>query len=519
MQDKPIGIVMKRIFVYVLLSASSLLFMASCFDAKDFEFDELSTDDIGTTLHLPLFKDSLYLKETGESLHVKYLEDGTAALFFAVPTLTLPDMSSLLTIPPATLTLTSGSVTHSGGIALPPIPLPVSVPFVMPGGERLDSISVQNMSLTINNTGNFETSFKVEIPGFSPTTITAPAGQSSSATFSGMLRLAGNNFSATVTISSGTLSAGTYNYGGSLEFNVPSNALRAYGYFGQKDIPADAEVDNIGEFDKIKGNCSIDGAYLDLAVTNYTGIPVRLSLTEVRAGTTTVSNAGNIPIAAAPSTVTGKLTKGQLGGSMLGPVIDKLIKGETRNVGFSFVSSINPDGPSTLTNYINSASNPFGVSAEVVVPLKLSAAGLQVRDTMAMGFPDNYTFNSLGAKVNVVNNMPVEVKLQGVLLDADDHPVKDGPNEVKLFPGEGLIIAAPDVFEGKVVTPKSSTLDVALDAVTIQKLKEAKKVAISLTVNTSNAGAEKVMITKDNYVKVQVGVQAGMNFDDIKDEL
>ncbi len=540
MPDKPISIAMRKIFVYFLLSASLLLFAASCFDAKDFELDELSTSDISPVLSLPLFKDSLYLK-AGDN--IKYVGD-TAAFYFTVPTITLPGISTLLTIPPASVTLSPGTFLLPVSIPISPLPpalsylqdqlkIDITVPFNMPNEEELDRVDVNNMQLTVTNNSTFAAGFELLLPGFTKsgattagatyTTGLIPAAGTATISLSGTMVLTDeamgldNELDLVVTIIPPTdpLAAGTHTYGASVSLDASSALKAVYGYFGQTSF-VETESVSISAFDQLMGDCEIAGAYLNVSATNYLGIPLQLTLDQVsvqtNTGLVTVNDAGTLTVEAASSSVTYKQTNSKIGGEVLSPIINAIISGGATSASFTFRSLSNPQGNTGPGNFFTTSTTSLTASGEVVVPLKLAADDLKVLDTLDISFPDDYTFNSLGAKVYAVNNMPVSVKLQGVLLNAS------GATLTELFE-QPVEIEAPAVdADGKVVAPKESKLPVRkLTNAAIQGLKDAEKVAISLTVNTSGAGT--VVITKDNYVKVQVGVQAGVNYDDIKDEL
>ncbi len=513
---------MNRKILMFLLSLFLCVSVISCFDQKDFELDKLSTSDITPLLHIPLFKDSLYM-EAGTN--IKYVGD-TAAFYFKIDEIALPGLSDMLKISPASVTISGSGYSPLGG-NFPPVALPVTTVLFPPtNDEKIETVQVVNMPFSIANECSFQAGFAILIPELTPNTPQTftlnpkgSAGSTKDVYLSGTLNLVNNSFTIQGTFTASNVPAGDFTYGTTVSFSIPTSSIKyATGYFGQSTYSASESVE-IAAFDKIIGKCDINAAYLDVTATNYTGVPLLLTLDKVTAGTNSVSDVGSITIAAASSSVTGKITTGKdgrIGGTQLAPIINAIISGGATRAGFSFSSKSNPNGEVPgQKNFITNATTSVSASGEVVVPMVMAIEDLLVKDTMDLSFPD-YNFLELGAKVYAKNSMPVGVTMQAILLKDVSMPggplkyevIKNGADTVFLFP-EPIPIKPAQVDASGVVTSPEITDDVvvSLDPLTIQKLKtEAKKIVVQL--HARSPEGKKVIINDKNYIKVQVGLEA-----------
>ncbi len=512
---------MKKKIAFFLLSVFLLVSAVACFDKKDFAFDKFSTSNIEPTLHIPLFRDSIFL---AAGTNIKY-EGDLAALYFPVSNIALPDTDELFSLPGASAT-GSGNLAAPGTLTLPVLPLA----FSFTNGELIDSIHIQQLSLRLTVNAAFSSTYTLSFPGLKPAaslTLVVPAGTNTtvSGSISGCLALVNDAIQVVPVIAS---SVGSGNFSFRLELLSGDALQAAFGYFGQHIKNQESKI-SIGAFDKISGTCDVEAAYFALEATNATGVPVALSLQKIqagspKAGTVTVNDVGTVTVAAATQPGATVKTQGRIGGPMLSDFVNKLISGNLKDAYFTFSSTTNPGGNNPAQRNFIVPGAALNAGGEVIIPLKLAMQDLLVVDTLAIQFPQ-YEIKSMGAKLHTENYMPVSLDLQAVLLDSTGKVMyKTSPamrDTLFVFPYPVSVRPADvDLSTGLAIAPRVQNFDlIPMDTGTVKNLKKARFLQIRLEVKSPGAAADrKVRIVSGNYVNVRVGVEAQVKYDDIKDD-
>jgi hypothetical protein len=515
---------------YVLLGSVILsMILISCLDTKDFDLDKFSTNNITPTLYVPILNDTLKLNENE---NIEYDENGQACFYFNLDNIDLPSMSEFFELGDANaITLSGATFTYPGdgvSISLPPVSYTAEYSYSgLAADQRIDTIVFKQGQLTLSNASNFGLSgnYTVTIP-----TLTRPDGtvftetvDFSSATpltvnltgYKIKMTKARNAFELVFTLTGTTMSPPA-TPPAKLDFNLAFSNIAfslIYGYFGKIEERMAQSV-NIGTFDNYTGICNIEAAYLNVTATSGAGVPFRVVLSEISANGITQTNVDSLLVEAASQPGNAKVIKSKIGGTAVGNVLSTL----PEHVDFVFTTKTNPDAdPNTTMNFMT-AESAIKASAEVVIPVKAAITDLTVTEVLDFDLSE-IEFQKLSIKLNVKNNMPVNVWLKAYLMDDNGNYIYNPDGTIcALFPDNVEIPVGSVNDDGDVVTPYLYTRDLTITDETIAGMQQAKKIEVQIVVNSPDAVTQRyVRITKDNYVHVKAALGAKVNFDDLDD--
>jgi hypothetical protein len=294
------------------------------------------------------------------------------------------------------------------------------------------------------------------------------------------------------------------------------NTKEAYGYFGYRVLDqTSVSMKDITAFDGFRNSpdakLQIKSASLYFTVHNGAGFPIELRIDTVRSiGSSTVEmpNVDSRLIEANKETDLYHKAEVVIGRDNLGTALSNM----PTQVDFVFSTVINPEGR-TRNFLIENRPIKIENAIEARIPLEFAVSNLMMHDTVDFDV-SNVTFESMKLFVNGESKMPVSVKMQGYLLDAEGKDVRDESGKrVPLFTAPISIEAAEVGADGNVSAPRPYKENIATN---VEWLREAKKIAIEIAVDTpdGSASASKfVRITKENFVHLRIGAEATVNIE------
>ncbi len=529
---------MKHFYKYLIGVLAAGLLATSCFDAKDFDFDKLSLDNLNPTLYLPLLSDTIEVDAISEEIQ---FINGQAYFMFDIDDIEMPTVTDVFEIGDQSIQLSTPAIMPS----VSPIPISITVPLegdpawsyifdldlsasTSTAEVSPDSIVFSTLQLVMNNpsfnTG--EVSIELTIPN-----LIAPNGTPFSRTIdlSSSTPIVLDNYSMRIDHPTAAENQITLNYrlifnnyaytGGGIDLGMTlrnPEIKEVYGYFGQF-TKAVSETVTTGSFDDIDAEWNLKEAFLIMEVENKLALPIRITLDKITSypdggSPITVTKVDSIDIQSPPASRLGivTITKDTLGGSKLGPVISVL----PRRLDVDLHVTTNPAG--MAKNAISTVlTNPIKASAKVAVPLKIRNTNLTIRDTITFDMT-SVEFTDMGIKLNIQNRFPAGVDLQCYLLKKGT-----GENLGELFTNHVTVPAAnlrdvPGTTDERVVAA-AAVYDEFVEVKNESAMHSADKIIVECTIGTGN-DPKFACITEDNSIQVKIGARASINIDSVRED-
>jgi hypothetical protein len=508
-----------------LLSGVVTALCASCFDAKDFDFDKFNYDNLHPQLHLPLLSDTLYISEVMEGDGFQFI-NGQGYFVFDAGKIDMPEIADFFTLPSQEL-----------GLDIP-IPLPQASGYQAPGifiqvpgfevsGEATTPLSFDAEGIVLKSVsfsgGVIRLQNEEAFSGGGTLTVAVPELKRNGQPFSKSINvasmqpqtisLAGYTLKAGSTgrvaiqwryVSSGfaaALSTAQINLGYSLSLsNIAISEAR--GYFGKHTGYAKQTID-VGDFDNIKGTWGLKEAFIALEIENSIDLPLRVTIDTVRAYPAKGAAVEKVRVDSLYLGAGATLDTLTIPGDLISVLPKKM------DVALKIQS--NPNGNTGQDNVIRS-SGSASVKAKVLAPLKIKDVNMTLTDTVHFDV-SGISFDNAGLLLNVSNSLPVGVKLQCTLLKKGTKQSLGALFDAPVSIPAGNIARAGD-NESAVTAPSETRQWIKINDGTAKKMKEADGIIVSFTVATGD-GNTYVRISEKNSVSLKIGVSAGVNLKEL----
>lgn len=281
------------------------------------------------------------------------------------------------------------------------------------------------------------------------------------------------------------------------------------GYLGHHDFPVDGNFINISLFDFWKsGTFDFEDPKITLSVENAFGLPVhskvnKLELTSISGNTVQLEspfvNTG-IDFLYPGLDEVGKIKTTYFDFNKANSNIRQIFNEKTKTVTYDMSALVNPDKDTTKVGFITDQSY-FIVRVAAEIPLFGSVNQLVVEDTIDIDLPAVDHVTSAEIKAIFSNDFPTQVKVQARFLDEDNRLID------VLFDGEGLDIAPATLNNNnQTTTPANKTAILTFDKERYEKVRKAKKLAVSGFINTTNSDQKRSLWIYDRY---GIGVKLG----------
>ncbi|MCC7050488.1 MAG: hypothetical protein IT239_01750 [Bacteroidia bacterium] len=249
-------------------------------------------------------------------------------------------------------------------------------------------------------------------------------------------------------------------------------------------------------------------------ITNYLGCNVKFSFDKLDAYTPNASHVNtnlntlagtpatqNVAINGAVNFATAGLTNVSITKNNT-PSVVPFVNSQPKNVIYKVNAVINPGATGYIRNFFADTSR-FEVDFDINMPLWGTAKNFSLRDTQDVDMKGLEQLNSINVRTYFDNQFPAEMLMSLVYVDSLYRPI------ITLVPSGSVVISAAtvDPATGKLLTATSTQKDYTLTREHILKLKDAKKLLITATANTTNSGAVNVKFYDFYKLNVRLGIQ------------
>ena len=503
----------------------ALFALASCVDENDYAIDSV---EVSPTLAIPLVFGELsiqdFIKST-DSVYVKIDKDDLVYLSYSQELVsqgirglfTIPDKNlnrsffvPAATVPPHTKDIRSDSIVEIVDFGINP--------------EQLSEISFKAGTVNYSTTSNPSLTNKYEInislPDFISKTTSVPLNFNIASTSSinlsdYVVKLNNNKFNlkmvlvlkgstTPVVIGNNTFVSLRLSFAG-MDFTYIK------GFFGDQTSIVPAETVDVGAF-----GTSLDGADVSFAqpkitleVINDYGVPCEIDFKKFEAQ----NGAKSLNVTLNPANPISLISPSVLGTSAKTSIsvvnVKELLDFAPTKFYYQVDARINK-GLTSGNNFLADTSK-MRVSINVEVPLYGQASNINLADTIKVDFGsfDESTINSASLKTKILNELPLDAKVQFYMTD-DKYKILDS----LLTTSQTTIIKGSTVTaSGDLLAPGSLDQLIQLERAKIDKIFLAKYIIVKAAMNTSkntNGSSPDVKFKSKYKMKVNLGLLANL---------
>jgi len=519
-----------------VIALISILFIASCFDKRDFAFDKIAAFQWEPNLAAPIIKSTLTMKDLISNADTNVLvEDASNFLSIVYKASVFSERADeIISIENQNVnsswTFPTGTITDSATFNYT-----ISTTFTSPNGERFDSIYIKSGALLFNLNGNLNHNGRLRI--------IIPTVKKNGMIFRKNIMYNYNNTLPVVTNNSYDLSGFTISFGADNKLNInfsitvyadanPNNSPytlnlneafqnikfhKIFGYIGKRSFSINQDSVDFDIYqNNIDGSIQLEDPKLNIYIRNAYGMPINVNFTKLDAKSSvnppyivsiTGSGLPNPLLIQAP-------TFAQIGQSILTKIslsktnstIVQAVNLSPNYLDFLVEALSNPNGnPATDQNFVIDSSK-FEVDIEAELPLFGSASGFKLQDTVDFDLGDDIDeVEWVILKVYTSNGFPLDVSMQIYFADSLGNKLDSLLTSIDKIISSGIVGPAPSY---KVITPTEKHLSIQIDQKKMDNLLKAEKLIILANLSTTNNGSDKVKIYSDYAIDVKLGVQA-----------
>lgn len=406
-----------------------------------------------------------------------------------------------------------------------------TLPFIFPGGESIDSMTIKAgwLLVNLNSTVPHSGIFNVTIPAATKngqalnmdinfTYFGSPVSRIDSIDLSGYkinLSATGNPNQLDLNYAVGITNTGSgdpiINTNTSATVNFKNISFESiYGNVGQKNINLFEDSSRITLFDNFSsGNLYFEDPKMTFSLSNSFGMPIdahATSLAAIGASGNLIAFTGAIPN---PLPVNYPAAAGQVATSSF--TLDKTNSNIQAVIGQApryIVYSLNATSnlPAPTYNFMLDTSS-FKADIQIDFPLRGYASGFTVQDTAPFQLEKIDEIESAVFRINIDNGYPASAFTQVYFTDSN-YVVLDSI----LSNPQNLVIESAQIdANGRVTTHTRKTTDEPFSNARLQHLYTAKKVLIRSVLDTKDSPARNIEIYDDYRLDVKIGVRAQLN--------
>ncbi len=519
-----------------VIALISILFIASCFDKRDFAFDKIAAFQWEPNLAAPIIKSTLTMKDLISNADTNVLvEDASNFLSIVYKASVFSERADeIISIENQNVnsswTFATGTITDSATFNYT-----ISTTFTSPNGERFDSIYIKSGALLFNLNGNLNHNGRLRI--------IIPTVKKNGMIFRKNIMYNYNNTLPVVTNNSYDLSGFTISFGADNKLNInfsitvyadanPNNSPytlnlneafqnikfhKIFGYIGKRSFSINQDSVDFDIYqNNIDGSIQLEDPKLNIYIRNAYGMPINVNFTKLDAKSSvnppyivsiTGSGLPNPLLIQAP-------TFAQIGQSILTKIslsktnstIVQAVNMSPNYLDFLVEALSNPNGnPATDQNFVIDSSK-FEVDIEAELPLYGSASGFKLQDTVDFDLGEDIEeVEWVILKVFTSNGFPIDVSMQIYFADSLGNKLDSLLTSIDKIISSGIVGPAPSY---KVITPTEKHLSIQINQQKMDNLLKAEKLIILANLSTTNNGVDKVKIYSDYEIDVKLGVQA-----------
>ncbi|MFO7940410.1 MAG: hypothetical protein R6U66_11755 [Bacteroidales bacterium] len=293
-----------------------------------------------------------------------------------------------------------------------------------------------------------------------------------------------------------------------------------YGYVGNYQLAGESGEFEIDFFDNsLEGDIFFEAPEVNFHIGNGYGVPVEVSIDQFEgrkedaAPTNLVFDAGVNPFSVAypDKSQEGEIVKDTISLNRSNTSISDFLNYKPEVIAYQVSAASNPENDPEVYNFAHRDSR-LDVDVEFVLPLWFSASNFSLQDTIDMDLTDidNYeSIDELGFRLAVENELPAQVQMQVIFLDANYQPL-----DQLFLSGEEVIIPASEVdANGTVIARTNKATEVALSKTRLEGIENTVYAAIVARLATSDYAPENRVKFYERYkVRFQLSVDADATF-------
>lgn len=293
-----------------------------------------------------------------------------------------------------------------------------------------------------------------------------------------------------------------------LEF-VDATVAYARGYFGSELYELNQSVEFGSGLSLPEGSLNLDAATMSLHIKNYVGVDAALQFQSLGGwNAATPSNVVNLDYS--PIMQTMNLGRAEYAFGEVLPTSRDFLMNESNSNITSFLGNLptamqinanvrlNPLGDVSQANDFIYTNKTLEATLDLDVPLRISSAGIVLRDTFALDAEQLKAVHHGKLKLKVENTFPVNATVSMRL-------VGDEPGEDYAVATNGGLVAGSGAFTPGPLIPVWSEVEVILSEANLKQLENANNLVLELTLDTPLYPAT-VAITPEMYMDFYLSV-------------
>lgn len=298
-----------------------------------------------------------------------------------------------------------------------------------------------------------------------------------------------------------------------------------YGYVGNYELAGESGEIEISFFENsLDGDIFFEAPEVKFHIDNGYGVPVDVSIDQFEGskdGEAPVNlsfGAGVNPFSINYPDISeeGQIVKDTIALNKDNTSIDDFLNYKPTSIAYQVSAASNPDNNTSIYNFAHRDSR-LDVSVEFILPLWFSASNFALQDTIDLDLTDidNYEdIDELGFSLLVDNELPTQVQMQVVFMDANYQPL-----DQLFLEGEEVVFPAAIVdAQGVVTESQEKTTVMNLSKERLEGIKNTMYAAIVARMETSNYDPQNRVKFYDRYkidFQLSVDADATLNSNDL----
>jgi len=298
-----------------------------------------------------------------------------------------------------------------------------------------------------------------------------------------------------------------------------------YGYVGNYELAGESGEIDVSFFDNsLDGDIFFEAPEVNFHIDNGYGVPVDVNIAQFEG-----SKDGDAPINLSygagvnPFSISypdisqeGQMVKDTIALNKDNTSIDDFLNYKPSSIAYQVSAASNPDNNTGIYNFAHRDSR-LDVSVEFILPLWFSASNFALEDTVDLDLTDIDSYediDELGFSLMVDNELPTQVQMQVIFMDANYQPL-----DQLFLEGEEVVIPAAAVDAQGIVTESlEKTTVMNLSKARLEGIKNTMYAAIVARLETSNYDPQNRVKFYDRYeidFKLSVDANATVNSNDL----
>lgn len=298
-----------------------------------------------------------------------------------------------------------------------------------------------------------------------------------------------------------------------------------YGYVGNYELAGESGEIEVNFFENsLDGDIFFEAPEVKFHIDNSYGVPVDVNIDQfegTKEGASPINlsfGTGVNPFSIAYPDISqeGEIVTDTIALNKDNTSIDDFLNYQPSSIVYQVSAASNPDNNTSIYNFAHRDSR-LDVGVEFILPLWFSASNFALEDTLDLDLTDidNYdNIDELGFSLKVDNELPTQVQMQVIFMDANYQPL-----DQLFLEGEEVVVPAAAVdAQGVVTQSQEKTTVVSLTKDRLQAIENTVYAAIVARMETSDYDPQNRVKFFDRYkvnFQLSVDADATMNSNDL----